>query len=101
MAHALRLELARQPDEVPLAQQAAQLFERARSEDPSVVHDGEPIAELLRFLHVVRGVEHAGPGIRLFAHHVEEPHPALRVHSDRRLVEEKDARTVDDAAARS
>ena len=50
-----------------------------------MVHDGEAVAQGLGFLHVVRGVEDAGAGLRLFPHQVEEADAALRIDLEHHL----------------
>ena len=61
-------------------------------EDPSLVHDHEPVAELRRFLHVVRREQqrHAAPleGAQPLPHEVAR----LRVEAGRRLVQDAGSR---------
>ena len=68
-------------------------------DQPAVVDDRDAVAEVLRLFHVVRRVEHARAGARLLAHELEQPHAALRIDADRRLVEQQHLGPVHDAAA--
>jgi hypothetical protein len=70
----------------------------ALHEDPALVHDHEPVAELRRLFHVVRRDQqrNAVPleGTQLLPHEVAR----LRVEPRRRLVEDQDLRLVDERA---
>ncbi len=62
-----------------------------------MIHYGYPVAEALGFLHVVSGV-HDGPASFLQREYVlENGITGLRIHSDRRLVEQHQIRIVHDS----
>jgi len=68
------------------------------SEDVPVVHDGDPVAELVGFFHVVgREQDRLAGGVEL-TQDVPEREPALRIESRGRLVEEQDRGAVQDGA---
>ena len=85
----------RQADLVELAHQRDQLAARALGDDPALVDDPDAVAEALRLLHVMGRVEdgHALVAERLDAG--EDGVAALRVDTDRRLVEDQQARPVE------
>ena len=60
---------------------------RADGDHLAVVDDGDPVAELLRLGHVVRGVEDRHPLVAQREDAVEDRPPALRVDPHRRLVQ--------------
>ena len=65
-------------------------------DDPAAVHDRDAIAELLRLLHVV-GRQHDGVApVAKRAHEAPQVAARLRVEAGGRLVEEQDARIVDE-----
>ena len=59
---------------------------RSGRDDGAVGHDHQPAA-LPRLLHVVRGDEHAGPGLRRSGDRLPQPGPAERVDAGGGLVE--------------
>ncbi len=60
---------------------------RAFRNEVSIVDDADSLAEPGRFFHVVRGVEHGNPES---GHRLENGVPALRVHADRRFVQDQE-----------
>ena len=72
---------------------------RALGDDVAAVHDHEPIAELLGFVHVVRG-EHERDALALQAGTAGPKQVArLRVEAGRRLVEQEHVGRVDQPAS--
>src|SRR2546428_10099372 len=55
----------------------------------SVIHDGKPVTEPLRLVHVMRGQENWPPRLLERANDAPELAAALRIKSGSRLVEEK------------
>ena len=94
-----QLAARRELDAIALADHAGELAARALGDDPSLVDDPDAIAEALRLLHVVRGVEdgHALPAELLDAR--QDRVPALRVDADGRLVQDEQLRLVEQADA--
>ena len=74
---------------------ADQLGGRALGHDRALVDDHEPIAELLGLVHVVGGEEQRGALLLEAEQPVPEDVAGLRVEAGGRLVEEQDARIVD------
>ena len=70
---------------------------RALGDDLAAVHDGDPVAERVRLLQVVRGEEHRHALVAQPAHLVPHVRAGLRVQAGGRLVQEDDLRLVDDA----
>ncbi len=66
-----RVEPARQPEHVALADDGAKLLQCAVGLDLSIVDDGQPVAEVLRLFHVVRGVQHTRAPSGLLPNQVE------------------------------
>ena len=69
---------------------------RVEREQPAVVDDREPVAELVGLLHVVRGEEDRLAVAVQLAEDVPERDAALRVEAGGRLVEEQDRGPVHD-----
>ena len=59
-----------------------------------MVDDADPIAQALRLLHVVGGVEHPDARRAQLLHAREDRVTALRIDADRRLVEDQQGRPV-------
>ena len=75
------------------------LDERARAplgDDLGLVHDHEPVAQLLGLVHVVSGQHERDAALLEPVEPVPEQVPGLRVEPGRRLVEEQDRRLVDE-----
>ena len=70
----------------------------ALGDDPAVVHDDEPVAELLGLVHVVRRQHQRHPVPLEPEQPVPQHMPGLRVEARGRLVEEQDLRLVDQRA---
>ncbi|EMY33032.1 phenol hydroxylase [Arthrobacter crystallopoietes BAB-32] len=71
---------------------------RAFGHDPALVHDDQPVAELLGLVHVVRG-EHQRDALLLESEEpVPEDVPRLRVQAGGGLVQQQDLRLVDQRA---
>ena len=60
-----------------------------------MIHNGDPIAEAFRFVHVVRGEENRPAQILKAANNVPELPPRLRVESRRRFIHEYELRITD------
>src|SRR5581483_8055214 len=69
---------------------------RVERQDPAVVHDRHPVAELVRLLHVVGGEEDRLPGGMELGQDLPQRQAALGVEAGGRLVEEQDAGPVED-----
>lgn len=67
-----------------------------RNELPAV-HDGQAIAQGVRFVQVVGGQKDRGAGLLQLPDLIPEVGAVLRIKADRRLVEEQDGRAVDQA----
>ena len=65
---------------------------RVEGEDAAVVHDRDPVAELVGLLHVVRGEEDRLALVVELAEDLPEREAALRIEPGGRLVEEQDLR---------
>ena len=65
---------------------------RVEREDPAVVHDREPVAELVGLLHVVRGEQDRLALVVQLAEDLPQGDAALRVEAGGGLVEEQDRR---------
>ena len=74
-----------------------ELGRRALGDDLAVVHDGDPVAERVGLVQVVRGDEDGHALAAQPADLVPHVRAALRVEAGGRLVEEDDLRLVDDA----
>ena len=80
---------------------ADQLRRRALGDDPALVHDHQPVAELLGLVHVVGG-EHQRHALLLEPEQpVPEQVPGLRVEAGGRLVEQQQLGLVDQRRGRS
>ncbi len=55
----------------------------------SMIHNGKPVTQPLRLVHVMRGQEHRAARLLKCANDVPELAAALRIKSGSRLVEEK------------
>src|SRR6516162_9531298 len=75
-----------------------ELARRPLGGDPALVHDDEPVAELLRLVHVVRRQEERHPAPFEPVEPVPDDVPGLRVEPGRRLVEQEHFRVVDERA---
>ena len=69
---------------------------RVEGEDPAVVHDGYPLAELVGLLHVVGGEQDGLAFAVQLTEQVPQGEPALRIEARCRLVEEKHRGAVED-----
>jgi hypothetical protein len=72
-----------------------QLAWRSLSGEPALVHDDEPVAELLGFVHVVRRDHQRHPVLLQAIEPVPEQVAGLRVEPGRRLVEDEQVRVRD------
>ena len=72
-----------------------QLARRALGDDLRLVHDDEPVAELLGLVHVVRREDEGHAALLEPVQPVPEEVARLRVEARRRLVEEQQVRLVD------
>ena len=75
-------------DDLPLDEPLDQLARGALRDDLRLVHDHEPIAELLRLVHVVRREDERHALLLEAVEAVPERVPRLRVEAGGRLVEE-------------
>ena len=66
-----------------LAELVLQLAHRAHGQDLTVVHDGDPVAQILGFLQVVGRVEHGMAAGGDPGHHVQDLAPGLGVRCPR------------------
>ena len=69
---------------------------RVEGDDPALVDDGDPVAELVGLLHVVRREEDRLPVDVELAEDLPQGDAALRVEAGGGLVEEQDRRPVHD-----
>ena len=74
---------------------ALEVARAAEREDPPVVHDRHPVAELVGLLHVVGGEQHGLPGRVEVPEDLPQRQPALRVEAGGGLVEEQHVGTVE------
>src|SRR5437588_656169 len=86
-----------QPDAISPAHQSHELFPRALGDELAFVENADPVAEALRFLHVMRRVEHGqtGPAESLDA--LQDGVAALGIDTDGRLVQHEQSRLVEQA----
>jgi hypothetical protein len=72
----------------------------ADGQDPAVVDDGDPLAQLVRLGHVVGRQQDGPPGHRGLPgrHQLPDRSSGCHVEAERRLVEEQDPRVVEQAA---
>ena len=82
----------------PAAQRLDQRARRVQRHNLTVVDDRHPVAQPLGLFHVVRRVDdrHAGVSVQPL-HVVEDVIPALRIHANRRLVQDQQLRLVQQA----
>ena len=73
-----------------------QLVHGPAVEEPSAVHDAHAVAELGGFLHVVRGVEHAGAITGQCPNQFQQARPTLRIHARSGLVQQQQGRAMHD-----
>src|SRR2546425_7379787 len=66
--------------------------------DLTMVHDGDPVAQALRFFHIVRGEEDRAARRPEAADHVPQLAARLRIEARRGLVEEQELRPGDERA---
>ena len=69
---------------------------RALGDDPAVVHDDEPVAQLLGLVHVVGGEDLRDAGVLEPIQLVPQRVPGLRVETGGGLVEDEQVGTVDE-----
>jgi hypothetical protein len=79
---------------VVLAHLARQLIQRTQGNQPAMVHDADPVAQLLRLLHVVRRVEHGHALLVKRLDVIQDVAAALRVDADSRLIHDDQWRFV-------
>ena len=75
-----------------------QLARRALGDDPALVHDDEPVAQLLGLVHVVRGEHQRDAALLEPEQPVPQHVPGLRVEAGGRLVEQHEVGLVDQRA---
>ena len=75
-----------------------ELARAALGHDLRLVHDDEPVAQLLRLVHVVRRQHERDAALLEPVEPVPQEVAGLRVEPGRRLVEEQDGRLVDERA---
>src|SRR6266851_4677878 len=78
-------------DDLPALHLGEESVEGAHRNELSLVHDSKTVAQSLRLLHVVRGVENSCTGFAQAAHNFENVLARLGIHSRRGLVEQEDA----------
>ena len=66
---------------------------------PPVVDDGDPVAQHVRLVHVVRSQQDGAPGGPVALQHRPQLPPRLRIQPGGRLVEEEQLRIADQGAA--
>src|SRR5205085_2342195 len=88
----------REFDDVLGAERRDERARRAERDDLAVVHDGNPVAQPLRFFHVMRREENRAARRAEPADHVPQLAARLRVESRGRLVEEQQLRPRDQGA---
>src|SRR5664279_1354507 len=88
-----------QGDPVLLAHLCDELATGPLGDQGTAVDDADPVAEPLGLLHVVGGVEHREPCCPQGLDALQDGVPALRVDADRRLVQDQEARAVQQAGA--
>ena len=80
------------------ASKDAQLGQRALRDDAAMIDDGQPIAQSLGFLHVVRGVERRTRRACLVANQFQQANAALRIHADGGFIQQQHLGLMDNAA---
>src|ERR1044072_8430471 len=75
---------------------ADQVARRALGDDLRLVHHDEAVAQLLRFVHVVRGQDQRPPALIEAEEAVPDGGARLWVEARRRLVEQEDVGAVDE-----
>src|SRR5262249_39776210 len=73
---------------------ADELVERAVGDHAAVIDNDDPIADLLRFIQLMRGQKKRCPVTAKKIEHFPYSLSALRIDSNRRLVEQNDRRPV-------
>src|SRR6266571_2646051 len=73
-----------------------QLSGRADLDDVAAVHDRDPVAQLLRFLHVVGGYDQGNALVLHLAQQIPQVEAGLRIETRGRFVEEDHARPMDE-----
>ena len=86
------------PDALTGADHGLEFVGGAGGDLPAAVHDDDPVAQLLHLLHVVARVDDGGAALVETLDALEDGAPALRVDSDRGLIEEDEVGAVGDAA---
>ena len=87
-------EDAFQGDMLGVADLGLQLVRTAEPDEPSVVHDSQPVAEPVGLFHVVGGVQHGHSVVSQALNCLEDVVAGLWVYADSRLVEEEKARSA-------
>ena len=64
-----------------------------------MVHDADPVAQLLGLFEVVRRVQHGGAAVRDGAHDVQDLAPRLRVDAHGGFIHQHDLRPVHESQA--
>ena len=93
-------DVHREPELGDLARRVLldELARRPLGDDLRLVHDDEPVAQLLRLVHVVGRQDERHAALLEPVQPLPEQVPGLRVEPGRRLVEEQDRRLVDERA---
>ena len=78
-----------------------ELGRRPARHETTVVDDADAVAQLLGFVHRVRGEHHGDPAVAQLLHQRPRGRAGVRVHPRGRLVEEQQRRTTDRAPARA
>ena len=82
------------------AEPGLELVGRAPGDDPAVVDDGDRVRQLVGLLEVLGRQQQRRPFADEVADHVPHPDPAARVEARRRLVEDQQPRSTDEAPRR-
>ena len=82
------------PDDRVAADRSLEALRRVERQDPAVVHDRDPLTELVGFLHVVRG-QHDRLALAVdLTEDLPQGEPRLGVEPGRRFVQEQDIGAV-------
>src|SRR5258707_12631395 len=98
LLHPLLVAGAVHLDDVLLDVLGDQRARRALGDDPAAVHDGEPVAQALGFLHEMRGEQQGFAFLRQAAKPLPDQVARLRVEPRGGLVHEQQLRVVDQRA---
>ena len=85
-------------DNVVAAYRGNQLLRRSQGNDPAVVHDGDPVAEALRFVHVMRGEDDGSTGVLQLVDEIPEVTAGLGIEAGGGLVKKQQLGIADQGA---